>query len=363
MRRPEFAMSQAEARHFLTGRKTLQLAFAPAGGPPVLRTLHPVVVGDAVAFHGSPAGEKTLCAGMPVVLQAEEVVASVPSYFVHPERACPATTLYRSVQVSGTVEEVADPPRKAAILQALMEKLQPEGGHRPITADDLLYRAAVAGIWIFQVSLAEISGKAKLGQNRTPDELAKLLEALWHRGDPGDTRAIELVREANPLARTPEFLSAPAGTKLHCWLDPALAAAAADLLAGTYWNTGVSREELLAAHLGASAWVGAHDASGALVASARAVSDSAKCAWVYDVVVAEGWRGRGLGKALVRLLLAHPALRAVRATYLGTRDAEGLYARFGFVDRRSLPAKPYHSTEMVLVRHDAARHGRIRVLA
>ena len=53
-------------------------------------------------------------------------------YFSDGERACPATTLYRSAQAHGTLEEVTSRADKARVLQALMEKYQPEGKHVPI---------------------------------------------------------------------------------------------------------------------------------------------------------------------------------------------------------------------------------------
>ena len=39
-----------------------------------------------------------------------------------------------------------------------------------------------------------------------------------------------------------------------------------------------------------------------------------------------------MGQAIVRLLLDHPAVRRAKTVWLGTRDAHGLYRRFGFVD-------------------------------
>ncbi|MCA9637705.1 MAG: GNAT family N-acetyltransferase, partial [Myxococcales bacterium] len=86
------------------------------------------------------------------------------------------------------------------------------------------------------------------------------------------------------------------------------------------------------AHLGAGAWVGARDRHGALIASARAVGDGAKHGWIYDVAVAPAHRGRGVGAALVGLLLEHPLLRQTLQVHLQTRDAHGFYRRFGFVE-------------------------------
>jgi GNAT superfamily N-acetyltransferase/nitroimidazol reductase NimA-like FMN-containing flavoprotein (pyridoxamine 5'-phosphate oxidase superfamily) len=353
MRRREFAMSPAEARAFLATRSVFQLASTTPDGEPLLRTLHGVVVDDLLAFHAAPKGEKSESVGRAAVAVADELVATVPSTFFDPVRACPATTYYRSVAVHGAIEEVTDRAHKARVLQALMEKLQPEGGHAPITADDPLYRPAVNGLLVAGLRLERVVGKAKLAQNRSPAEVTALLESLWRRGDPGDTRALELIRDANPDAAAPDFLRGPDGVTLHAWLPDDAAEAVAALLDGTYWNAGLSPARLAAAQRGSTAWIGARDASGRVIASARAISDGAKRAWIYDVIVAPAWRGRGLGAALMRVLLDHPAVRAVTTVMLGTRDAQPLYARFGFVERDALPPRGFDSTDMVLTRPGA----------
>lgn len=344
-------MPRAEAEALLGRAHVVRVATITHDGEPVLRTVHAVVVRGGLAWHGAPAGEKMETVGRRAVIAAEEVVASVPSYFLDPEKACPATTLYRSVEVHGAIERVDDPAHKAEVLQALMEKLQPEGGHVPIDARHPLYEKAVAGILILRVALERLDGKAKLAQNRTPAERSRLLEKLWERGSPGDPAAIELLRAESPDTPVPAFLAAPGGAALACSLSARDLDAAVDLLEGAYWNGGMTRLDIACAHLGSTAWVGARDPDGELVASARAVSDQGKRAWIYDVVVAPAWRGRGVGEAMMRLLLAHPAVRRVRRVYLGTRDAQRFYERLGFGDRNTLETKqkPYVSTEMVLV--------------
>ncbi len=343
-------MDRARALALLERAPVVHLASTTPEGRPLIRTVHGVVVGDSLAFHGAPAGEKTETEGREAVVSAEEIVASIPSYFLDPERACPATTLYESVQIHGRVERVDDPIEKAAVLAALMAKLQPEGGHAPLAADHPLYRKPVAGILVLRVPLADLDGKAKLAQNRTPEDRAQLFAKLWERGLPGDPRAIELIRACNPGTPVPAFLRGPAGTSLAAWLGAEDAADAAALLDGAYWNDGLTPATLASAHRGSIAWVGARDAAGALVATARAISDVEKRAWIYDVMVAPALRGKGVGEAVMRLLLDHPALRRVRRVYLATRDAEAFYARLGFGDRRELDVRPYPSTEMVLRR-------------
>lgn len=346
----EFQGSEALGRRLFSQLEVLQLAGVDAQGQPVLRSLNGVVEGGWVCFHSSPAGEKTSLVGRPVVVAVEETVARLPSHFLDAQRACPATTLYRSAQVHGVLQAIEEPTRKARVLQALMEKLQPEGGYVPLEAAHPLYRAQVNGLLLAGVPLEGLTTKVKLAQNRKPGEREVLLQKLWARGAPGDARALELIREANPDTPIPSFLQVPAGASLHAWLPPERAPEAAAALANEYWNDRFSREELTRAHLGSSAWVGALDERGALVSSARAISDGGKCAWVYDVWVRPDWRRRGLARAVMRLLLEHPSVRGCRLLRLGTRDAQALYAGFGFLPVEQLPARPYRTTEMVWVR-------------
>ena len=70
--------------------------------------------------------------------------------------------------------------------------------------------------------------------------------------------------------------------------------------------------------------------SGRQVAFARVVSDRAVFAYLMDVFVVPEFRGRGTSKALMRAVLDHPDLQNLRLFLLATRDAHGLYERFGF---------------------------------
>jgi len=341
-------MSREEATAVLARAPFVRVATTNARGEPVLRALNAALLDDKLVFHGAPVGEKTEALGREAVVSAEEVVASVPSYFVDAERACPATTLYRSVQVHGRLEAVDDPRDKTRALEALLAKHQPEGGYVRLAHDHPLYRKTIANLLVASVSLERLDGKAKLGQNRTPEEQRRMVEALWRRGGVGDAAAVFAVAHANPSMPTPEFLRAPSGLRLdEGRTDDATACAA--LLADTYWNDRFTREQLASAHVASPAWVVARDGA-SVVASARAISDGAKYAWVYDVVVAPAWRGKRVGDAVVRLLLDHPAVRGARFVKLGTRDAMSFYAKMGFVETASLPPRPYRSTEMVLVR-------------
>jgi len=79
---------------------------------------------------------------------------------------------------------------------------------------------------------------------------------------------------------------------------------------------------------------------------AELVTDLATFAYLADVFVLESHRGRGLSKWLMESAMDHPDLRRVRRWHLVTRDAHGLYARFGF-------AEPAAGRHMERLRPDA----------
>ena len=66
------------------------------------------------------------------------------------------------------------------------------------------------------------------------------------------------------------------------------------------------------------------------VGFARVITDYATFAWLADVFVLDQFRGQGLGKWLVDVIISHPELQGFRRWVLATRDAHELYRPFGF---------------------------------
>ncbi|WP_437821118.1 GNAT family N-acetyltransferase [Sorangium sp. So ce1078] len=99
-------------------------------------------------------------------------------------------------------------------------------------------------------------------------------------------------------------------------------------LTRSYWAAGITRE-LVAQSLQGSMCFGLFDED-RQVGFARVVTDGSTFAYLCDVYVLEEHRGQGLGKWLVGIVAEHPTLKKVRRFVLATKDAHGLYARFGF---------------------------------
>jgi GNAT superfamily N-acetyltransferase len=101
-----------------------------------------------------------------------------------------------------------------------------------------------------------------------------------------------------------------------------------------YWAPGRSRETIERLVHGSTRVIAAYAATGALVGFCRVMSDGSNMAWIGDVFVLSGHRGKGVGVELVREAVDDPRFRGC-LWYLNTRDAHGLYERFGFA-----PADP-----------------------
>lgn len=112
-------------------------------------------------------------------------------------------------------------------------------------------------------------------------------------------------------------------------------------LSTCYWSPGIARERLARAIDHSMVW-GVYDTSAARRAGAdpqrepaqaafmRVVTDRATFAYLCDVFVLEPYRGRGISRWMLEHIHVHPALRGIRRFSLLTRDAHGLYAKFGF---------------------------------
>jgi len=65
------------------------------------------------------------------------------------------------------------------------------------------------------------------------------------------------------------------------------------------------------------------------VGFARIVTDYSTFAWLCDVFILEKHRGKGLGKWLIECVTNYEALVDLRLWILATKDAHGLYQRYG----------------------------------
>ena len=109
----------------------------------------------------------------------------------------------------------------------------------------------------------------------------------------------------------------------------------------SYWSPGVPRE-IVAKAIQHSFCFGLYEEV-TQIGFARVVTDYASFAYLADVFVLPGQRGDGLGVWLIESIINCPALQDLRSFMLATRDAHGLYRKFGFeaADERRIMVKRY----------------------
>ncbi|MDX1981175.1 MAG: GNAT family N-acetyltransferase [Bryobacteraceae bacterium] len=108
-------------------------------------------------------------------------------------------------------------------------------------------------------------------------------------------------------------------------------------LTESYWAAGIPKTVVERALRG-SLCFGVYE-NCILVGFARVVTDLATFAYLADVFVLPSHRGRGLSRWLMDCITAHPSLQGFRRWHLATKDAHGLYKRYGF---RSLTMPERH---------------------
>jgi GNAT superfamily N-acetyltransferase len=107
-----------------------------------------------------------------------------------------------------------------------------------------------------------------------------------------------------------------------------------EFLSHSYWAEGIPVGIVEAAIRG-SVCFGLYKGE-SQIGFARVVTDKATFGYLADVFIDAGYRGLGLSKWMMTIIMSHPELQGFRTWMLGTLDAHGLYEQFGF---RS-PAEP-----------------------
>ena len=172
------------------------LGLITADGHPRVVPLNFAAIDDRLYFHGALDGEKfdrirddgrcsfSMC----------KPYSLLPSYWVVARHACPATHVFKSVEIRGRCEIVDDPAEKAAGLQALMEKYQPEGGFDPIDADKRMYAKSLERVGVFRVS-GPWTAKVKFGSNEPRKVREAWIEGLRERGEALDLATADEIKK------------------------------------------------------------------------------------------------------------------------------------------------------------------------
>jgi GNAT superfamily N-acetyltransferase len=105
-------------------------------------------------------------------------------------------------------------------------------------------------------------------------------------------------------------------TKIHGWLS------------GSYWSPGISLERVKRGAANSALVLGYFKGT-EQVGYLRVISDKSRFAYICDVWVEEGHRGKGIARKLVQQALNHPDFQTV-SWLLATLDAHSVYSKLGF---------------------------------
>jgi uncharacterized protein len=181
-----------EVERFVAGQDMGRLVTAGEAGPHI--GLYPFAyAADRIEVHLVRQDEQVadLRVRPRCLFEVDEVLGVIPSYWVDPQNAIMATAYHRTVIFEG----VADVSEDAAVLAEqqgrLLRRYQPEGGFRPVTADDPMYQGALHHLVAVRMSVERTRVKFKLAQNRTPEARRRIIAELRARGRPNDGRAAD----------------------------------------------------------------------------------------------------------------------------------------------------------------------------
>jgi len=154
-----------------------------------------VRIEDNIYFHGALKNKKMkmLEQNPHVSFSVVESYSIIASFFSSSEGlACPATHFFKSVSIDGVAEVVENREEKAMMFEAMMQKLQPEGGYKPFS--DEAYDKALEVTAVVKIVPSSVTCKFKFGQHLDEERFGMILEHLKERDTAIDNETIEMMK-------------------------------------------------------------------------------------------------------------------------------------------------------------------------
>lgn len=189
-------LPREEIDRFVQSQEMGRLVTVGADGTPHIGLYNFVCDGQTLELHLVRADEQVedLRVHPRCVFEVDEILAVIPSYWVHPEYAGSATAYHRTVIFECAASVSEDPAAVAAQQARLLAKHQPEGGFRPLAVDDPLYRGALNHLAAVRLEIRRCRAKFKLGQNRPAEARQRVIAELRKRGRVNDDRAADALQ-------------------------------------------------------------------------------------------------------------------------------------------------------------------------
>lgn len=197
MRRAEFEVNDKTAFEGLLAEceyGTLSLA---GDGEPYGAPVNFVWFDGCVCFHGAKEGRKAemMAKNPKAAFSVVKPYSLIPSYFSDTVAACPATQYFASAHIAGSVKIVEDDAEKCAVLNAMMQKLQPDGGYETIDSANPMYAKMTAQTAVWKLTPTHTSMKVKAGQNLPKERKEAITYKLRERGSALDADTAQCMSE------------------------------------------------------------------------------------------------------------------------------------------------------------------------
>ena len=249
---------------------------------------------------------------------------------------------YRSVVIFGNAKVVSDPVEKFEALHAFTDHIVP-GRWREVRSPT---ESELQATLVLKLPLEEVSAKVRTGPPIDDEEDYEL--PVWAGVLPLTVSPGPAVNDERLPAgiQTPRYVTqyrrgASNGSdssnewhqggftistdKMRLDLDVTY-----NFLTTSYWAAGRSIETVRLS-IENSIPFGVYKGD-RQVGFARVITDYATFAWIADVFILEEFRGQGLSKWLMEVIITHPELQGFRRWVLATKDAHELYRKFGFTE-------------------------------
>lgn len=149
---------------------------------------------ETIYFHGSKKGKKMkmLNENTNASFSVVESYSIIQSYFSSTEQlACPATHFFKSIIIDGQIQMVDNYDEKVKALSLLMEKLQKEGGYKPLS--DNIYKKMINAVAVYSLNKKELNAKFKFGQNLSDERFDMVIKHLKERDTKVDRATINMM--------------------------------------------------------------------------------------------------------------------------------------------------------------------------
>lgn len=196
MRRSEFEVKDEAAIEALLAECEYGTLSLVDDGEPYGVPVNFVWFGGCICFHGSREGRKAevIAKNPKAAFSAVKPYSLIPSHFSDTRAACPATQFFASVHMAGTVTIVEDDNEKCGVLNAMMQKLQPEGGYETIDATNPIYTKMMAQTAVWKLTPSHKSLKVKAGQNLSDERKCEIIRKLIDRGEELDKITVQTIQ-------------------------------------------------------------------------------------------------------------------------------------------------------------------------